>query len=57
LVAHWKAGGTRNSPTLLKASFQSPRMQIVLSCDVPEAISQINAAKVEKSRIMICKRL
>lgn len=51
-MAHWKTVGTGNCPTLLKASFQSPRMQILLSCDVPdedmEALSQIEAAKVEK---------
>jgi len=51
-VAHWKAAGTGNYPTLLKASFQSSRLQILPSCDVPgedmEALSQTEAAKVEK---------
>ena len=38
--------------TLLKASFQSPRMPTLSTCDVPDedikAVSQTEAAKVEK---------
>jgi len=51
-VAHWKAAGTGNYPTFVKASFQSSRLQILLSCDAPgddmEALSQIDSAIVEK---------